>query len=411
MSQTKVVQAEAAGPPVDQLIAPPSGWTPEWLTSKFSTKIIRALGPETVCFVGGAVRDSLLGLIATDIDVATSHPPERVLDLLARASIKAIPTGLEHGTITAVQGDQSYEITTLRRDVATYGRHADVEYTEDWRADAERRDFTINALYAAPKGQIFDPVGGLSDLTARKVRFIGDAEKRINEDALRILRFYRFSARYADNIDEAGQAACIKFTDLIDGLSVERIRDELLKIFILPDILPTIDLMQQSRVMHRIFDDKWQPASFRTYCSNETTLAATINPLVRLYMVSCGSLSAKQVAEKFKLSKQERRILINVELAIQKAANQNSCDIRRSLYLYGGDATMAASVLCNTESYKCAQKLSREWSVPVFPVKGQDLMDMGIKAGPAMGEMLGRLEGSWLDSDFSLSKSQLLEMI
>lgn len=399
------------GPPVDQLTDPPIGWAPEWLTADFSIKIINALGPETVCFVGGAVRDSLLGLPVADIDLATSHTPEMVLDLLGKASIKAIPTGLEHGTITAVQGNQSCEITTLRRDVATDGRHADVEFTEDWYADAARRDFTINALYATPDGRLYYPVGGLSDLKERKVRFIGDAEQRIKEDALRILRFYRFSARFADSIDDAGQAACVKFVDLIDGLSVERIRDEMLKIFALANIMPTIRLMQESRVMHRIFGDEWQTASIEAYCFNEASLGAAINPMARLFMLAYGLLSAKQVAAKFKLSNQERRYLINIELAMQQTKYETSADIRRSLYLFGTPATLAASVMQGAMNYERTEKLSREWSVPIFPVKGRDLMAMGLEAGPAMGQALGRLEENWIGSDFCLSKSQLLEML
>lgn len=399
------------GLPVEQLTDPPTDWAPEWLTSEFSRKIIHALGSETACFVGGAVRDSLLGLPVADVDLATSHTPERVMKLLCNATIKAIPTGLDHGTITAVLGNQSCEITTLRRDLATDGRHADVEFTEDWHADAARRDFTINALYATPDGQIFDPVDGLSDLKARKVRFIGDAEERIREDALRILRFYRFSARFADSIDEAGQAACVKFVDMIDGLSVERIRDELLKIFALQDIIPTIRLMQESRAMHRIFGHGWQPASVEAYCSNETSLSATINPMVRLYMLTYGLLSAKQLAVKLKLSNQERRFLVTVELAMQQGMFEKNEDIRRSLYLYGGAATMAVSVMHGADDFERAQKLSREWTVPKFPVKGRDLMAMGLEAGPAMGEMLDRLEESWVSSDFSIFKSQLLEMV
>lgn len=396
--------------PVDCLIAPPKGWKPDWLISEFSIKIIDALGADNVCFVGGAVRDSLLGLAVSDVDLATSHVPEDVQRLLGEASIKAIPTGLKHGTITAVRDGASCEITTLRRDVSTDGRRADVEFTDDWQTDAERRDFTVNAIYATPKGVIFDPVGGFSDLQQKRVRFIGNAGERIAEDALRILRFYRFSARFADQIDKAGQAACMKYVDMLDRLSVERIRDELLKILTLEEVMPIITCMQEGLALQQIFGDNWSPAPIYAYCTNEVRLEAPIDPLVRLYVLSSSQLSATEMVTKFKLSNDDRRFLLNVERASKQAMLETEKDIRRTLYLFGRPATLAATIVQGQSSYSTAFRLLQEWSVPDFPVKGQDLIEQGAEAGPKLGDMLAHIEKRWIESDFSLTRDQLLEM-
>ena len=394
----------------DHLIDPPSGWKPNWLTSDLSLAIIEALGRDKVCFVGGAVRDSLRGLPVSDLDMATSHTPDVMQRRLNEASIKTIPTGLKHGTVTAVRDGLSCEITTLRRDLETDGRHAAVEFTDDWQDDAERRDFTINALYVTPDGRIFDPVGGMADLRKQKVRFIGDAEQRIREDALRILRFYRFSARFAEHIDEAGQAACKKCIEMIDGLSIERIRDEFLKIFALSDIMPTITLMQKSRVLHRIFGSDWRPGSIEAYCANEARLNAPINPLVRLYLLPGDQLSAVETATKFKLSNNDREFFRSVEAASRQTSFDTEQDIRRSFYEFGKPATSAAHIILGGANYALVERLAREWTLPVFPVKGRDLIAQGATAGPKLGGMLAQLEKNWVDSDFSLTKSQLIAM-
>ncbi len=398
------------GPPTDQLIDPPLGWSPDWLYGDFFSAIIEALGVDTVCFVGGAVRDGLLDLPVADIDMATSHRPDVVQRLLGDASIKTIPTGLKHGTVTAVQAGRSCEITTLRRDVDTDGRHADVEFTDDWQADAERRDFTINALYLTSGGKIFDPVGGVVDLQKKKVRFIGDAEQRIREDALRILRFYRFSARFAEHIDQAGQTACINCIEMIDGLSVERVRDELLKIFSTTNIVPIVTQMEKGRVLHQVFGVDWESNTIEAYCANEARLNAPVNPLVRLYMLSSSLLSASETAAKFKLSNDERWLLEEIEKVVRHQPVEKEADIRRSFYLYGKSATTAAQVIRGDAAYGLVEQLSRDWAIPVFPVKGRDLIALGAQAGPELGDALASLEQKWIASDFSLTKDQLTAM-
>ena len=396
------------GPSTDRLIASPKGWQPDWLTSEFSLALIDALGSDNMCFVGGAVRDSLLGISATDVDIATPHTPEAVQRLLGKASIKTIPTGLQHGTITAVYGGATCEITTLRRDVATDGRRAVVEFTDSWQADALRRDFTINALYVTSNGMIYDPVKGLDDLRDKVVRFIGDAEKRIEEDALRILRFYRFTGLFASQIDENGHVACRKCREMLDGLSVERTRDELLKILRLTNLASSITHMKEAGILNRIYGDGWLSAPIEVYCINETRLKAPIDPLVRLYVLSSDLLSAVEIAEKFKLSNLDRRFLLTLERACQHSHLETEKDIRRSLYIYGKPATLAAAIVRSNTIYDTVSQVSHDWPIPEFPLKGRDLIALGATAGPELGETLTRLEENWIESDFSLTKDQLL---
>src|SRR6266404_7706348 len=223
-----------------------------WMTDPPTSAVIAALSADgaTVRFVGGCVRDALLARPIGDIDIATPDRPEAVLKLLAAAGIKAVPTGIDHGTVTAIVKPRHFEITTLRRDVETFGRHARIAFTDDWVEDAARRDFTMNALFLDAEGWIFDPVAGLADLRAGHVRFVGEAEARIREDVLRLLRFYRFYAHYGrGRADGVAREACRKLAHLLPGLSGERVAAELLKLLSAPDPLPTIDLMIEDGVL------------------------------------------------------------------------------------------------------------------------------------------------------------------
>jgi poly(A) polymerase len=225
---------------------------PSWAAERVVAAVLAALGADgaVVRFVGGCVRDTLLARPIGDIDIATPDPPDTVLTLLEAAAIKAVPTGIAHGTITAVVPPRHFEITTLRRDVETFGRHARVAFTDDWAADAARRDFTMNALFLDAAGRVFDPVGGLADLRAGRVRFVGDAAARIREDVLRLLRFYRFHAHYGRGApDAAARRACRELSALLPGLSGERVATELFKLLAAPDPVPTIDLMAEDGVL------------------------------------------------------------------------------------------------------------------------------------------------------------------
>src|SRR5215468_4177027 len=223
-----------------------------WMIAAETVAVMAALAAAggEARFVGGCVRDALLGRKVSDIDIATHEPPERVMNLLSRAGIKAIPTGIKHGTVTAVVGVRHFEITTLRRDVETYGRHARVEYTDDWAADAARRDFTMNALFCSADGTIYDPFGGLADLRAQRVRFVGDPAERIREDVLRLLRFFRFHAHYGKPPpDPPALAACRDLAHLLPTLSGERVCAETLKLLSAPQPADVVDLMRESGVL------------------------------------------------------------------------------------------------------------------------------------------------------------------
>src|SRR3569623_722976 len=222
------------------LILPPAAWRDR----PGLARLIEALGPGTARIVGGAVRETLLGIETSDIDLATTHSPDEVIDRLEAAHIKAVPTGIKHGTITAVASDEVYEVTTLRRDLDTDGRHATVAFTDDWQEDAARRDFTINALYADPdSGELIDYFNGIADLDTRRVRFIGDPLVRIAEDHLRILRFFRFLARFGDTPDPAGLTACTDRANDLMALSRERIANELLRLLVAPRAPEVVELM------------------------------------------------------------------------------------------------------------------------------------------------------------------------
>ena len=267
-----------------------------WMTAPETVAVMAALSAAAgeARFVGGCVRDALLGRKVRDVDIATHEPPERVMNLLKRAGIKAIPTGIKHGTVTAVTGAKHFEITTLRRDVETYGRHAKVEYTDDWQADAARRDFTMNALFCGADGTIYDPFGGLADLRAQRVRFVGDPETRIREDVLRLLRFFRFHAHYGKPPpDAAALAACRSLAPLLPTLSGERICAETLKLLSAPQPADVIDLMGETGVRAHFLPEATRNDRLRALVAIEGSaprdLVPRTDPLRRLAALLDGS--------------------------------------------------------------------------------------------------------------------------
>ncbi len=246
-------------------------------------RVIDALGAGNARIVGGAVRDTLLGIDTADVDLATTHQPEHVVDLLEAAKIKAVPTGIKHGTITAVAGDAVYEVTTLRRDLDTDGRHATVAFTDDWREDAARRDFTINALYADPaSGELFDYFGGIDDLEARRVRFIGDPLTRIAEDHLRILRFFRFLARFGDAPDPEGLKACTDRANDLMALSRERIANELLRLLVAPRAPEVVALMLERGIFAPVLPEIGDALRLATLARQEEAAGVAPDPIRRL---------------------------------------------------------------------------------------------------------------------------------
>lgn len=391
------------------LLYPPAGWRPPWLNSTCSLAVLEALGPASVCFVGGAVRDSLLGVAASDIDMATTHRPEIVQELLTKADIKNIATGIEHGTITAVCESEVREITTLRVDVETDGRHADVAFTDNWREDAARRDFTINAIYATSEGKLFDPFSGLADLEARRVRFIGDPLERIREDALRILRFYRFSARFGDAIDEDGQAACRELAPMLEKLSAERVRDELWKLLTLGAPTRTLAAMGAAGLFEYVFPGGADLDALLAQLKREQGSGFSTSPLARLWLLASLGYSSGALAEKLKLSRKSGQRLAAIEQMLNAPAPETERDVRQLLYRFDAhsvcDACLIAAACENIQSFL---NVCSTWKAPDFPVAGKDLLAQGHVPGPKVGEILAALERAWIESDFQLSKQALL---
>ncbi len=383
---------------------------PDWLDLAVCKKTLNALGADKLRFVGGCVRDTFLNLPIIDIDACTPLLPEQVMKLLGDAGIKAIPTGIEHGTVTAFYDGRTVEITTLREDIRPIGnRHADVAFTDDWDIDALRRDLTMNAIYMDGQGAIHDPLGGLDDLKAGIVRFIGEPEVRIGEDALRILRFFRFYAHYGQGeINVEGLQACEKLRDSLRGLSIERVRDELFKILKASDPIAVLTLMETSGILGIILPEASSEAhsisKLQDFIAREPS---DIEPIARLIaLLPPTDKVMTSVAKRLKLSKKEQVFMRGVIAAVNLYGGTDNHKSLRTLYYHGRDAAVNGCMLAGGD---VDTLLSME--MPVFPIKGKDLIDHGMKAGPEMGKTLKELEAKWLDSAATLSRNQLLAEI
>ena len=345
-------------------------------------------------FVGGCVRDTLLGSPVSDVDLATRLEPEAVLDRLKAAAIKAVPTGLAHGTVTAVIEGRPVEVTTLRRDVSTDGRRATIAYTGDWREDAARRDFTINALSADPgTRQVFDYFGGLADLDARRVRFIGDPLVRIAEDHLRILRFFRFHARFgAGDPDQPSVEACtVRANDLM-ALSRERIADELLKLLALPDPAPTVELMAARGIFEPVLPEIAGAEPLRRLVERERDAGIAPDPLRRLAaLLPPDPDIAEAVANRLRLSKRALKRLV-------LAAGRATDDPRRLAYRIGPEAAVDRLLLSDGPTEGLADL--QNWQPTRLPIGGGDLIVMGLEAGPVVAATLQAVEREWAESGF-----------
>lgn len=387
-----------------------------WLRSEPLVRLLHILNSEklNVRMVGGCVRDALLGRDIIDIDLACCLTPEDTMSRLKNAGVKVIPTGLKHGTVTAVIEGNSFEITSLRRDVETDGRHAKVAFTDDWTEDAQRRDFTFNALYLDEDGSLYDPCDGLKDLDARRVRFIGDADRRITEDALRILRFFRFAAQIGQGeLESDGLKACIRNRDLIDNLSGERLAQELFKTLQAENILPIIKVMADKGLLQKILPGHGGLDNFNGFIRLEATLGRC-DILARLSCLLVGD--GGEASRQLRLSNRQAKTLNQyMTHDIHISSDMNQQDIREMIYRSGRAVFIFALLQhwAGRELDRAAAFLSyaEEWQLPVFPVLGRDVMAAGIAAGPELGQILKKLEGVWLDSDFELSKEELLKSL
>jgi len=372
----------------------------DWLTSDASQKICSAFESRghKIYFVGGCVRNALLGQPVTDMDLSTDAEPQTVQEIAAEIGLKSIPTGLQHGTVTLVAQSVPYEITTFRTDVETDGRKATVAFTKDILEDAKRRDFTMNALYADARGQILDPINGLPDLQAKKISFIGDPNDRITEDYLRILRFFRFSAYYAEpmgGIDPDGLSACAYHADQIPTLSKERITSELLKLLSAPDPSMAVASMASSGVLAHTLPGE-VASVLPVYVHLEAKHGLEVDPLVRLAAL------AGTPANDLRLSKAQETILKNL-------STPYATPFETGYKLRGLAAkSLALSAASLGQEIDSKQRESLETGkASTFPVTASDLMP--TFSGPALGEELRRLEAIWVGSKGKLSKAELLD--
>jgi poly(A) polymerase len=403
----------------------------DWLQGADLQRLLAVLNEdgEAARIVGGAVRNALLGEEVADVDVATTTLPEETVRRAEGAGFKTVPTGIEHGTVTVVAGGRGYEVTTLRADTDTDGRRATVIFGRDWKADAERRDFTINALYAEADGTVIDLVGGLADLESRTLRFIGDAETRIKEDYLRILRFFRFFAWYGSGRPDAeGLKACARMKDGLERLSAERVWAELKRLLSAPDPSRSLLWMRQAGVLTKSLpeSEKWGIDAIHGLVAAERDLGWEVDTMLRLEaMVPPDSERLKALADRLKLSKAEKDRLISWADSPKIAAKSAEKSLARTLYRSGqqpvvdrlklslasarASAVTSNDALVEAGGYSKLLKFAQKWQKPQFPLKGADLQAIGIAAGPEMGKLLKRLEEEWVEHDFRLDGGALLE--
>jgi poly(A) polymerase len=398
-----------------------------WMTAPATRAVIQALeaagGAGCARFVGGCVRNAVLKRPIDDIDIATTLTPEAVIKALEGAGLKAVPTGVDHGTVTAVSSGRPFEITTLRRDVETDGRRAVVAFTTDWAEDAQRRDFRLNALYADASGAIYDPTGaGLADARAGRIVFVGDAETRIREDGLRILRFFRFLAWYGrGEPDPAGLAACAKLKGLIKALSVERVSAELLKLLAADDPRPAVRLMAQTGVLAEALPEARGLERFERLVGIETELLFSEDALLRLAaLLPDDPAHAAAMAERLRLSNAERdRLVAALEPELKLVSWMSPKQARRLVYRLGAAAFCDRVKLAWAASerpaaaiqWRALLPLAQSWTAPTFALTGEEVMAAGVPEGPLVGEVLREVEAWWVENDFPSDKLALIERL
>jgi poly(A) polymerase len=416
-----------------------------WMRSPAAHAVIDALETAragSVRFVGGCVRNALMGEPVSDIDLATQLTPPETIAALEAAGLRAIPTGIEHGTVTALAHGQTIEVTTLRRDVATDGRRAVVAFTDDWTEDSQRRDFRLNAIYCAPDGAVFDPQDGVADARARRIVFIGDADARIAEDALRILRFFRFHAQFGRGApDRDGLLACVRAKDSIAGLSGERVWAEMRKLLSAPAPETSLRWMQTSGVLRAALgpceglETAVQMASLRR--EHDWPRDALLM-LAALTLDGGGAdeMRAEALAKRLKMTRAERaRLGRAARITCAKIAGDSPADPKndsateKKLHRDGKDAVADEARLCwararaaesrtearndadddaHTHYYGAMLARAMTWTAPKFPISGKDLQNIGFEEGKSLGDVLAALETRWIDSKFTLDKSELM---
>lgn len=382
---------------------------PEWMIRSATEKVMRALGgydnPPAALFVGGCVRDELLHRPVHDIDIATVHTPDAVTRRLEASGIKAVPTGIDHGTVTAVCENKSFEITTLRKDIETDGRRAVVGFTTDWVEDAQRRDFTMNTLLAGPEGAIYDPTAmGLTDLDNRHVAFVGEPVARIREDYLRILRFFRFYAQVGQGApDRDALEACRIEAGHMGDLSRERITQEMLKLLSVRDPSSTLILMIENGVLADLPGDDFTPDMLLRLTKLQNKHEA-FDLSARLFVLA--GLKDETFEKYLVLSNAQKKEIANLSKAYNSFDEISEKNLKVLIYKYKSRTALQILFLRLIEAGAANDNLillARTWVAPVFPVTGEDLIAQGIKPGPALGQKLAELEERWIADGFRLS--------
>jgi poly(A) polymerase len=392
-----------------------------WMQEPATRALLRALGNAGISarFVGGCVRDALLGRPIADVDLATPARPDEVIAALDKARIKVVPTGIAHGTVTAVLPPRHFEITTLRRDVETFGRRARVAFDADWAADAARRDFTINAIYLDPDGTLHDPVGGLADLRAHRIRFVGEPARRIAEDVLRVLRYYRFEARFGGGAGNAeARDACRAAVPLLPKLSAERVAQELVRLLAVDDPVPALRMMGEDGVLRAVLPEATRPDRLARLIA----LEPSPDPLRRLAaLIAVDAAGAAAVAERLRLSNAWRDRLIG--LAPPWPAEFDPGPVtdlpaqRRALYRLSAECyrdlalLLAADGRIDEPQLQELLALARDWQPPRFPLGGRDVTALGMPPGPRVGQLLSEVRRWWEAGDFTADRAACLKRL
>ena len=391
-----------------------------WLAAGELAQLLAVLdhAGEEARVVGGAVRDAMFGLTPDEVDIATTAIPDCVIDRARAAGFKAVPTGIDHGTVTVIVDGKPFEVTTLRSDIETYGRKAKVAFGRDWKADAARRDFTMNALSVDRDGEVFDYAGGLDDIDARRVRFIGDAGKRIAEDFLRILRFFRFHATYGSGLPDAdGLKACIAARDGLSHLSRERIRMEMLKLLRASHATPTLAVMAEAGLLEQVLGGIPLLASFENTCKVEKAAGVAADPVRRLGALGVTVVEdAERLWQRLRLTNSEHARLVSIAEGWSSVAPApGEAAARELIYRLGADRYVDRLLIAWSRSpagaadadwIKLATSPAR-WSAPTFALKAKDFIKRGLEKGPRLGVALAAAEEAWIAAGFPDDKTAL----
>ena len=415
------MQENSAGQPV--AAGPLSVSGSDWFEAAETKALFAALNRDghEVRAVGGSVRNALMGLPVREVDFATTATPEEVMAFAGAARLKAVPTGLQHGTVTVIVEGQPFEVTTLRKDVETFGRHASVTFTRDWAMDAARRDFTINALYASADGVVHDPLGGYRDVIAQRVRFIGSARERIREDFLRILRFFRFTADYGRTPDPQGYAASIAEREGLRKLSAERVRAELMRILAAREPLKALEPMSKAGLLLLLLGGVVRVDHAERLLAIEAANGTERDPLRALAALAVMvEEDAHRLTGRLRLSNAEAgRLEAMAALHPLVTGASEPLALKTALYRLGRERYRDRVLIAWARDGSAAEDLRWRahlalpdgWAPPAFPLKGEDLLSTGMEKGPQVGAMLRHLEAQWIASDFAMSRETLLATI